>query len=80
MVSMARTEVTLPSATLVHSQVVTGWEAQVSLVLLGPALSYLRCQEVPPALEAGPDRGQVGPVDRLLRLQGLKLEEDSFKK
>lgn len=77
---MAHMSVTVPSDTPVHSQVVRKWEAQVYLALLGPALSYLRRREVPQALEAGPARGQVAPVDLLLRLQGLKLEEDSFKK
>lgn len=82
LVSIIRTAVMVPSdSTPVHSEVATAWEAQVSLVLLHLALNFLWHleAEVPQAQLAGPARAQVAPVEPPLRLQGLKLNEDSDK-
>lgn len=73
MVSMVRTVVIVTASTQVDSIVVTAWEAQVPLVLLDLALSYLWRWEAEGhqallAEAAQVQAGQVAPAAPLLRL------------
>lgn len=82
-VFIIRMVVSVPSASIpVDSEVVTAWEAQVSLVLLHLALNSLWHleAEVHQAQLAVPAQAQGALEDLPLRLQGLKIKEDSFNK